>query len=55
MKFLDRFFKKQKEPEKTEQYTDPLAEVDIKFLDTLIDEVFEIDDHRASHLQIKEN
>ena len=55
MKFLDRFLKKQKDPEKIEEFTDPLAEVDIKFLDNLIDEVFEIDDHRATQLQIKEN
>ena len=55
MKFIERFLKKQKEPEKIDEYADPLAEVDIKFLDTLIDEVFEIDDHRASRLQIKEN
>jgi hypothetical protein len=55
MKFLEKFLKKPQPIEEEEKYTDPTAEVDIKFLDNLIDEIFEIDDHRATQLNIKDN
>jgi hypothetical protein len=55
MKFLEKFLKKSQPVEEEEQYTDPTAEVNIRFLDKLIDEVFEIDDHRATELNIKDN
>jgi hypothetical protein len=56
MKLLDKLLKKQQPVEaEEEKISDPTAEVDIKFLDNLIDEVFEIDDHRANQLNIKDN
>jgi hypothetical protein len=55
MKFLDKFLKKPQPVEEEEEYKDPTAEVNIEFLDTLIDEVFEIDNHIAAKLNIKDN
>ncbi|UCF65163.1 MAG: hypothetical protein JSW33_04835 [bacterium] len=52
MKFLKRFKKQVQEPE-PEQKMPTVEETDIKILDNLIAEVFDIDEHRALELENK--
>ena len=52
MKFLKKFKKPAPEPE-PEQKNPTIEETDIKILDNLIAEVFDIDQHRAIELENK--
>jgi len=52
MKFFNRFKKQVEEPE-TDQKMPTVEETDIKILDNLIAEVFDIDENRALELENK--